>query len=187
LTRFIGENSEAESRLLREAVLPIAGKGPNVTWDESRLTPYADAVFNETLRLAPPVGDDIRICVGDDVWPSGIKVRDGTRIVIANVAIGRDPFLWENPEKFNPERWMSYDENGIPAPVKRVDEFVHPVFYSGRRLCLGKDMARFETIVFTTKLFSRFKILPQPLKDDTMSTGPVIFLKEGSYCRIERR
>ena len=127
-TRYIGENPEAERRLLEEAVLPLARKGDKVTWDDSRTVPYADATFNEVLRMAPPVGDDLRICVGDDVWPSGVKVRDGTRVIIPNIAIGKDPFLWSNPEKFDPERWMGYDEHGVPQHVKRMDEFVYPVY-----------------------------------------------------------
>jgi cytochrome P450 len=131
----VGENPEAEQRLLDEAVLPLSRVSNCVTWDESRTVPFADAVFNEVLRMAPPVGDDIRICVGDDVWPSGVKVRDGTRILIPNIAIGRDPFLWEDAEKFNPERWMSYDEAGIAQPVKRMDEYVYPVYASMINVC----------------------------------------------------
>ena len=112
---------------MKEVVEPLSAKGEDVSWDDSKTVPYADATFNEVLRMAPPVGDDIRICVGDDVWPSGVKCKDGTRVVIPNVCIGRDPFLWQNPDKFDPERWMNYDQSGVPQPVKRMDEFVYPV------------------------------------------------------------
>ena len=125
--KFVGENPQVEARLLEDALLPLAKKGAKVSWDDTRMVPFADATFNEVLRLAPPVGNDLRICVSDDIWPSGAKVRDGTRVLIPNIAIGRDPFLWSNPKSFDPERWMSYDENGVPAPVKRMDEFVFPV------------------------------------------------------------
>jgi len=185
--KFVGQNPEIEKRLLNEAVLPLAAKGDKVTWDDSRNYPFADATFNEVLRMAPPVGDDLRICVGDDTWPSGTKVTDGTRVLICNVSIGRDPFLWKNADTFDPDRWMSYDETGVPAHVKRMDEFVYPVFFSGRRLCLGKDMARFESIVFMTKIFSKLRIIPEKCPDPTMSTGPVIFMRGGNLCRVEKR
>jgi cytochrome P450 len=140
------------------------------------------------LNLNNQVGDDMRICVGEDVLPSGLKVREGTRMAILNTAIGRDPTLWSNPDTFEPERWMKYDANGIPLPLKRVDEYVHPIFFAGRRLCLGKDMARFETIVFMSKLFEELEILPQTtVKDPTYVMGPVIFISGGLPCTIKSR
>ena len=60
-------------------------------------------------------------------------MKSGFRIVIPNYAIGRDPFLWSKPNEFVPERWLKYDEKGNMEPVRRVDEFVHPVFFAGRR------------------------------------------------------
>ena len=133
------------------------------------------------------VGDDIRICNNDDILPSGVIVGTNNRVVIPNVAIGRDPFLWTAPDKFNPERWMTY-ENGTPLPVRRPDEYVFPVFFAGRRLCLGKDMARFEAVIFMAKLFSALDITPLPEQDgNTMVMGPVIFLKDGLQCLIKEK
>lgn len=52
--------------------ITITGQAPPyVSWDASRTMPYADAVFNETLRMAPPVGNDFRIANESDVMPSG--------------------------------------------------------------------------------------------------------------------
>lgn len=132
------------------------------------------------------MGNDFRLCVSDDVLPSGLRIRDGSRVAILNQAIGRDPFLWSDPDRFMPERWIKYDQQGVPQPVKRVDEYVHPIFFGGRRLCLGKDMARFEAIVFMSKIFDVLRIEPLPVKEATV-TGPVIFLQEGLKCKIFSR
>lgn len=91
-----------------------------------------------TNFIVVQVGDDFRICIQDDVLPSGLPVKSGSRVGVCNVAIGRDPFLWANPDSFDPERWMKYDDKGLAQPVRRVDEYVHPIFFAGRRLCLGK-------------------------------------------------
>lgn len=155
-----------------------------VTWDETRTIPFVDAVVNEVLRMAPPVANDFRVCKHDDVLPSGLRMREGTRVVFTNGALGRDPFLWSEPDSFKPDRWMKYDQQGVPQPVRRVDELVHPIFFAGRRLCLGKDMARFETIVFLSKLFQELKFEPLIKDSFKMVAGPVAFIAGGLPCRI---
>ena len=126
---YLAETPSAKERLTRDLQARF-GKGanpPHVTWDESRTMPYADAVFNETLRMAPPVGNDFRIAQEADVMPSGLKIVPGARLWIPNVSIGRDPHLWSEPDTFKPERWIAHDEaTGAELPVKRVDEYVHP-------------------------------------------------------------
>lgn len=189
VTKFLGENPHVLQRLEDEGLFELGRESATgeVSWDDTKQIPYADAVVNEVLRMAPPVGDDFRICVHEDILPSGLKVREGTRVGFTNLAVGRDPFLWSDPDTFEPERWMKYDSEGIALPVRRVDEYVHPIFFAGRRLCLGKDMARFEAIVFMSKLFRKLKITPIPNQDQRMVMGPVIFFKQGLKCTVELR
>jgi len=192
-TKYLSENPAVLKRLGEEGLFELGSNNRtlsgtrSISWEESKSIPYADAVVNEVLRMAPPVGDDFRICVGDDVLPSGLPVRVGTRVGILNTAIGRDPLLWSNPDKFEPERWMKYDAEGVPQPLRRVDEYVHPIFFAGRRLCLGKDMARFEAIVFMSKLLAEFKLEANVAKDAKYVMGPVIFIDGGLPCKITSR
>lgn len=100
-------------------------------------------------------------------------------------AIGRDPFLWSQPDSFVPERWMRYDSQGVPQPVRRADDLVHPIFFGGRRICLGKDMARFETIVFMSKVFANIKFEPLiQIDKHEIVNGPVSFIEGGLPCRL---
>jgi cytochrome P450 len=170
-------------------------------WDHIKELPYCNAIINEALRLAPPVGDDFHISTENCTLPSGLQIQKGTRVFIPNVAIGRDPKLWSKPDEFIPERWLKYstgientgtssnsnvdDDKNLNIkkllPVKRVDEFVHPVFYSGVRLCLGKDMARYESLVMMSKLFGKFDftlVENNPFCEEYVM-GPVIFYKHG--------
>lgn len=189
-TKFLGENPEVLKRLEEEGLFELGkttASTRSIGWEESKAIPYADAVVNEVLRMAPPVGNDFRVCAHDDMLPSGLKVREGSRIVLLNQAIGRDPFLWKDADEFIPDRWMKYDSQGIPQPLRRVDEYVHPIFFAGRRLCLGKDMARFESIVFMSKIFEKLKLEPLVPKQVATVTGPVIFIKGGLPCKVSLR
>lgn len=183
--KYLNENADVRQRLMQECLAGLVA--PVVSFESTKHVPFADAVVNEVLRLAPPVANDFRMCIEQDVLPSGQVVFPRSRMLLANQAIGRDPFLWANPESFTPERWMHYEDEGkrTPLPVKRVDEYVHPVFFAGRRLCLGRDMARYEAITFMTKLFTQLEITPLPNQSDATATGPVMFLKHGLKCTVE--
>jgi len=186
MCRLLSENPATVARL-RSEVFTAVSANDHISWDAANQLHLVHAVFNETIRLFPPVGDDFRIAVTDDLLPSGINVVAGTRMFISNVSVGRDPSLWAQPNAFVPERWMSYDDNAQPLKVRRPDEYVFPVFWSGPRLCLGKDMARFEATVFCAKLFSQLDVVSEPgqaTKNFVM--GPVIFYEGGWHAKLKK-
>lgn len=118
-------NPRVEEKMIQE-LDRVVGRGYDVTWDHVRDLPYSGAVFNEVLRLYPPVGADLRICVEDDTFPSGMEAKAGDMIGMTNIAIGRDPNLWSEPNEFIPERWIQEGK-----PTRRPDEYVFPVFWGG--------------------------------------------------------
>ena len=53
-TKFLGENPAVLTRLRGEGFFELGADAP-ISWEESKSIPYADAVINEVLRMAPPV------------------------------------------------------------------------------------------------------------------------------------
>jgi cytochrome P450 len=178
--KLLPTNPEVEAKMLEE-LDRIVGRGNHVKWDHIRELPYCGAVVNEVLRLYPPVGGDSRWAVEDDILPSGIQVRSGQRVSIANIAIGRDPNLWSDPDKFLPERWLQEGK-----PTRRPDEYMFPVFWGGPRLCLGKDMARLETISIAYSILGKYKVEVLP-HSEKMVNGPVQFYEAGLPVKITTR
>jgi cytochrome P450 len=176
LFRFLDEKPEVAEKM-REEFIKVVGKDRHVGWDDVRELRYGSAVFNETLRLRPPVFGDMRIVNSDVTLPSGLFLPAGSRASIVNSAIGRDPNLWKNPDEFLPERWI--DPEKPDKVVGRVDEYIHPVFWGGPRLCLGKDMARLETLNIAWTILKEFNIKVLPGQDDITINGPVQFFKFG--------
>lgn len=177
------EGPRVEAEMVAEFDRVLGAEG-EVTWEKLNELRYAKAVFNEVVRLHPPVGFDFRTAVTDDVLPSGLVIRAGNRVVIPNISIGRDPSLWTSPDEFRPERWFNPD---MPdAPVKRVDEYAHPVFWGGPRLCLGKDMAVLEVLTVARRVLKdlRVEVLPH---DEKITNGPVQFYEKGLPVRITTR
>uniref|UniRef100_A0A0V0IBA1 Putative ovule protein n=1 Tax=Solanum chacoense TaxID=4108 RepID=A0A0V0IBA1_SOLCH len=53
---------------------------------------------------------DSKVCLSDDTFPDGFKVRKGVAVAYQPWAMGRMTSLWgDDAEDFRPERWI--DEN----------------------------------------------------------------------------
>ncbi|CUA71551.1 Premnaspirodiene oxygenase [Rhizoctonia solani] len=103
--------------------------------DKERL-PYIRNLIDEVLRLYPVVPLGVpHACFQDDVY-RGYDIQKGTTILGNVWAIGRDPRYYEDPEMFNPDRYI---DPGVPRA---------PVFGWGRRKCPGIHFA--ETSIFIT-------------------------------------
>lgn len=91
--------------------------------------PYLKAVVKEIFRLHPPVPVLVPRESIEDVTIEGYNIPAKTRLFINAWAIGRDPESWENPENFEPERFMNSD-----IDFKGQDFELIP-FGGGRRSC----------------------------------------------------
>ncbi|KAI3684480.1 hypothetical protein L6452_33704 [Arctium lappa] len=76
---------------------------------------YLQAVLKETLRLHTPLPLLISRKSTQYVKLMGYDIAAGTQVIINAWAIARDPSLWEESEKFKPERFLNsrIDYNGF--------------------------------------------------------------------------
>ncbi|XP_019460468.1 PREDICTED: cytochrome P450 71D10-like [Lupinus angustifolius] len=105
--------------------------------DESELHQliYLKAVIKETLRLHPPVPLLMPRENKDSSKINGYDIPPKCKVLINAFAIGRDPKYWNEPESFNPERFLnsSVDYKGT--------DFEFIPFGAGRRICPGITFA----------------------------------------------
>lgn len=74
-------------------------------YDKVSQLPYLDQVFNETLRLFPPVVLMLTREADVDVKLGPYHVPAGTNIQIPVWQIHHDPNLWPEPNRFDPDRY----------------------------------------------------------------------------------
>ncbi|XP_038051657.1 cytochrome P450 2J6-like isoform X2 [Patiria miniata] len=118
--------------------------------DKSEL-PYTEAVLCEIQRVGTIVPLGVAHATTEDTAIAGYNIPKGT-IIIPNIWHNHfDPLVWEEPEKFRPERFLDGDGKFRPR------EELMP-FGSGRRSCLGEHLARMELFVFFTYLLHHFTI-----------------------------
>lgn len=73
----------------------------------------------------------MRIAVADYKVPgSDVIIKKGQQIVISPYAIQNDPDYYENPEVFDPDRFL-------PDEVKKRNQFAYLPFGEGPRICIG--------------------------------------------------
>ncbi|KAL0671906.1 hypothetical protein Bca4012_034610 [Brassica carinata] len=97
--------------------------------------PYLRAVVKETFRLHPAAPFLVPRKAEADVKVLGFMVPKDTQVLVNVWAIGRDPAVWENPTRFEPERFL-----GKETDVKGRDYELTP-FGGGRRICPGLPLA----------------------------------------------
>jgi len=121
--------------------------------------PYIHATLNEGLRLHPSLPLDSRFCVQDDILPDGTNVPAGCIVHCSIYSEGRNTCLWgDDAAEFRPERWLEMEKN--PSLCKNT------VFNSGRRECLGKDIA---TVKMSTLLATVLRDFDLALEADPKS------------------
>lgn len=121
---------------VQDEIRAVVGEKRRVTSDDVPKLKSLKMVVKETLRLHPPLPLLLPRETSKDVKVAGYDVPANTRVMVNAWAIGRDPNVWQDdPEEFNPERFMSseIDFNGT--------HFEFTPFGSGRRICPGMAMA----------------------------------------------
>jgi cytochrome P450 len=107
------------------------------------------AVFEEALRLYPPAAMLSRQAIADDEI-LGVRIPAGTVVVIAPYVLHRRRGLWDNPDAFDPSRFL-------PGRRDRIDRFAYIPFGAGPRICIGMPFAMQEATILLANLLRAFR------------------------------
>ncbi|MEX2200463.1 MAG: cytochrome P450 [Dongiaceae bacterium] len=159
---WIGDKHRDAMRGMRDEIDAVMPSGEASIAALRRLE-YVGQVFQETMRLYPPVWTMSRAAIGDDEF-DGMKIAAGTNMILCPYAVHRNPALWPDPDTFRPERFAGRDERGS-------DRYAYFPFGGGPRRCLGEQFALWEARVILGQLLRRFdveiepgqEVLPEPM------------------------
>ncbi len=107
------------------------------------------AVFEEALRLYPPAAILSRQAIADDEL-LGVRIPAGAIIVVSPYVLHRRRGLWDDPDAFDPSRFLS-DRR------ERIDRFAYIPFGAGPRVCIGMSFAIQEGIILLANLLRAFR------------------------------
>ncbi|XP_072534409.1 cytochrome P450 1B1 [Salminus brasiliensis] len=159
---------------LQEEVDKVVDRNHLPTIEDQKHLPYVVAFIYEVMRFTSFVPLTIPHCTTADTSINGYPIPKGTVIFINQWSLNHDSTKWDQPENFNPERFL--DENG--ALNKDLTSNVL-IFSLGKRRCIGEELSKMQLFLFTTLLVHQCNFVAE--KPPTMDYLYGLTLKPGQY------
>ncbi len=144
---------DVQAEVARELGEVLGDRGPSYA-DLDRL-PWTRAVFDEAMRLYPPVWLVSRQAREGDVL-AGREIPAGSLIIMTPYIAQRDPMLWDEPAEFHPRRFLDGHRRGAAG-----DAVFWP-FGLGPRMCIGRDFAYVEGMTVLAVLLRQLEFTRLP-------------------------
>ncbi|MFJ1551937.1 cytochrome P450 [Streptomyces sp. NPDC088246] len=147
----IARHPELERRLHEEVDTVLAGN--ELTAEHIPQLTFTRRLIDETLRLHNPAWIVTRRTT-TPVQLGQFNLPAGTDVMWSPYAMHRDPHLYPDPLRFDPDRWLPER----PQPPRGA--FIP--FGVGKRMCIGDQFSLMETTVITTLIASHWRLKPVP-------------------------
>ncbi|XP_033326762.2 putative cytochrome P450 6a14 [Megalopta genalis] len=163
-------NQDIQDKLREEIVKYYLENNGDWKYEVMKQMEYLEKVFQETLRKYPPLPVLTRDAVSNYTF-NGTKVSIpvGTKITIPVIAIHRDPSIYPNPDKFDPERF-----NETEKKSRHPMDFLP--FGDGPRNCIGARFAIYQSKIGLIKILQNYKVDVSEKTPLTYEINPFAFL-----------
>lgn len=175
-------NPHVQDKIYEEivAVLGKNHKSVELTYQLLQEFKYLEMAIKEGLRLFPSVPFIGRNLV-EDIELDGITLPAGQDILIPIYMIHRNPEVYPDPERYDPERFSDSAES-------KRGPYDYIPFSAGARNCIGQRFAMLEMKTALIKLISNYRILPgESLRELRVKTDLVIRPDAGVPIRLVDR
>jgi len=174
---LLSRNPEVEAKLHAELDEVLGGRAPT-TADLANLN-YTGMVVDEAMRIYPPVWAVGRAAIDDDEI-MGYRIPKGSNLMLSQFYAHRHPSFWENPERFDPERFATERAAGRPR-------YAYFPFGGGPRMCIGNIFALTEAQLVLASVAQRYRLRVVP--GHPIELQPLVTLRPryGVKVTLERR
>jgi len=175
---LLSQNPNIEKKLLDELGSVInSNKIPTV--DDMPKLKFTEKVLRESMRLYPPVWT-IGRSVNNEYTLGKYTIPAGSTILMSQYVMHHDPRYYNEPERFDPERWSSDTRSSLPR-------FSYFPFGGGIRACIGEPFAWMEGILVLSTIIRQWKM--RLVRGQRVELDPAITLrpKYGMKMKLERR
>ncbi|XP_071830916.1 lithocholate 6-beta-hydroxylase-like [Apostichopus japonicus] len=121
LTSYLLATHPEKQDKLFEEVKKFAPRREDVSYKVLSQMEYLDCFVRESLRLFPPISVLDRINDKSDIVIKNLLIPKGFRILVPIYAIHHDPEIWEDPEEFQPERFLQSLMQEVPSSAPKME------------------------------------------------------------------
>jgi cytochrome P450 len=170
---LLSQNRNVETKLHDEINSVLGdGSGNNVgnripTADDIPKLQYTEKVLRESMRLYPPVWT-IGRHVENDYSIGEYTIPAGSSILMSQYVMHHNPRYYEEPERFNPDRWTEEFKSHLPR-------FTYFPFGGGIRGCIGEPFAWIEGILIIATIAQKWTM--RTLPSQRIGLDPAITLR----------
>ncbi|XP_023309983.1 cytochrome P450 4C1-like [Anoplophora glabripennis] len=147
----LANEEKIQEEILKEVEEVLGHSGKLPTYNDLVELKFMERCIKECLRLYPSVPLIARVAGEDIKTHTGYIIPKGCGINIYIYDLHRSSEYWENPEKFDPDRFL-------PENVARRHPFAYLPFSAGFRNCIGQKFAILEIMAALCGILRKFKL-----------------------------
>ncbi|MBP7282787.1 MAG: cytochrome P450 [Leptospiraceae bacterium] len=147
---LLSEHPEIRKQVIEEVRKNIP-QTVNISISDLEKLPLTARVLQESMRLYPPAWIIERSAIGEDTI-AGVKIPARSLVSVCTYAIHRNPKHWDNPEKFDPDRFLPENES-------KRHNFAYIPFGGGPRVCIGNNFAFTEAMMILASILRVYEPL----------------------------
>ncbi|MBB5954932.1 unspecific monooxygenase [Saccharothrix tamanrassetensis] len=151
---YLSRNPSVFARA-REEVDRVWGSASEPSFEQVTKLRYVRRVLDESLRLWPTAPGYAREARVDTVLGKRYRMRAGQWALVMLPLVHRDPSVWPEPERFDPDRFA-------PEQVKARPAHVYKPFGTGERACIGRQFAVHEATLALGTVLRRYDLAADP-------------------------
>ncbi|XP_011089169.1 beta-amyrin 28-oxidase [Sesamum indicum] len=169
LMKNLAQLPDIYEKVLREQNEIASSKeaGEFLQWEDVQKMKYSWNVVCEVARISPPIIGAFREALADITY-AGYHIPKGWKLYWSSSFTHRDASWFPDYPNFDPSRF----EGAGPAPFSYVP------FGGGPRMCLGKEFARLEILIFLHNVIRRYRWNLQ-IPDEKIAYDPMPTPVEG--------
>ncbi|XP_044737127.1 cytochrome P450 6k1-like, partial [Chrysoperla carnea] len=161
----IALNSNIQRRLRKEIKQALADNNNELTFEIIKEMPYLDACVRESFRMAIALPFLDRQASEDYKVPgTDLIIEKGMGIFISLYGMHYDPKYFPNPNKFDPERFLTNKS--------KLDQFAYLPFGAGPRNCIGARFADIQVKIGLINILKDFQVEAAKKIDEPFKAHP---------------
>ncbi|XP_034029938.1 cytochrome P450 4B1-like [Thalassophryne amazonica] len=165
-------------KICRNEINEVLNGKNTFDWEDLNKIPYTTMCIKESLRLYPPVPGTSRKTTKPMTFFDGRTVPEGCLLGISVYGIHRNPDVWENPDVFDPLRFLP-ERTASRSPHSFVP------FSAGPRNCIGQNFAMNEMKVVISLTLKRYELIEDPTRKPKIIPRLVLRSLNGIHIKIK--